>query len=308
MLIPFGILSAAASSEPAFAYAAYFSLGEVSNVAVTTVEKLLFSTESISTLATGLSLARRLSASMADAQVAGYVAGGDRKPLSDLTSTVDKFALPADTRSTLGTGLVSANYVFAGMANTGVAGYFGGGGSPDRSQVQKFTFPSDTRSTITSLSLNTAQPGAMANPAVAGYFGGGRTASLYTKIDKYAFPSDTRSTLGTGLTTATHALTGLANAAVAGYFGGGQTSGGFVTTVQKFTFPGDSRSTLGTGLSIAREFPGGASNSGTAGYFGGGNNNTTVDKFAFPSDTRTTLATGLSNASAASCAFASENI
>ena len=303
-----GIFSAAGAGGPAFAYAGYFSLGQVSGVTVTTVNKLLFSSDAISTLPTGLSSDRRLGAAMANAKVAGYIAGGDQLPSGTLTTTVDKFSLPDDTRSTLGTGLVSGNYVFAGMANTGVAGYFGGGGSPDRSEVQKFTFPSDTRSTITSLSLDTAQVGAMANPAVAGYFGGGRTASLYTKVDKYTFPSDTRSTLGTGLSAARFALTGVANAGVAGYFGGGQTSSGLVTTVDKFAFPGDTRSTLGTGLSAARDFPGGASNSGTAGYFGGGSNSSVVDKFAFPSDTRTTLGTGLSSASGGSCAFASENI
>jgi hypothetical protein len=54
---------------------------------------------------------------MANALVAGYVGGGNTT--ADV-ATVDKFAFPSDTRSTLGTGLSSSRDVLAGMSNSGV--------------------------------------------------------------------------------------------------------------------------------------------------------------------------------------------
>jgi hypothetical protein len=51
--------------------------------------------------------------------VAGYVAGGRLANL-DNVDTVDKFAFPADTRTTLATGLSSARRSVAGFANEGV--------------------------------------------------------------------------------------------------------------------------------------------------------------------------------------------
>jgi hypothetical protein len=54
---------------------------------------------------------------MANAEVAGYFGGGRTASVVD---TVDKFAFPSDTRSTLGTGLSSARWRLGGMSNEGV--------------------------------------------------------------------------------------------------------------------------------------------------------------------------------------------
>ena len=56
--------------------------------------------------------------------VAGYVSGGTD---GSEVATVDKFAFPSDSRTTLGTGLSSARRQSAGMSNPSVAGYNGGG-------------------------------------------------------------------------------------------------------------------------------------------------------------------------------------
>jgi len=73
--------------------------------------------------------------------VAGYVAGGFET--SRLT-TVDKFAFPDDTRTTLATGLSAARSQAAGFSNASVGGYVAGGfvGSA-ADTVDKFTFPDD---------------------------------------------------------------------------------------------------------------------------------------------------------------------
>jgi hypothetical protein len=58
---------------------------------------------------------------------AGYFAGG-RTAVAGVT-TVNKFKFPDETRTTLATGLSVGRRDLAGMANSGVAGYIGGGGA-----------------------------------------------------------------------------------------------------------------------------------------------------------------------------------
>jgi hypothetical protein len=57
---------------------------------------------------------------MADSGVAGYFGGGSTgSGFTTPVTTVDKFAFPSDTRSTLGTGLANGRTALAGMANEG---------------------------------------------------------------------------------------------------------------------------------------------------------------------------------------------
>jgi hypothetical protein len=84
-----------------------------------TVNKVAFATDTISSLGTGLSSARHFVAGMADSGVAGYSAGGSTSGNDNNVTTVDKFAFPADTRTTLGTGLSVARSRLGGMANEG---------------------------------------------------------------------------------------------------------------------------------------------------------------------------------------------
>ena len=135
---------------------------------------------------------------------AGYAAGGITTVGVD---TVDKFAFPSDTRSTLGTGLSSARYGrrwFCESRSCRLCRWWNHGANVDT--VDKFAFPSDTRSTLgTGLSSARYGPAGFANPEVAGYAAGGYTSANVATVDKFAFPSDTRSTLGTGLSSASDA-------------------------------------------------------------------------------------------------------
>jgi hypothetical protein len=78
---------------------------------------------------------------------------------------VDKFAFSDDSRTTLSTGLSTACRYPAGMANSGTAGYVGGGyGSDYITTVDKFAFSDDSRSTLsTGLSVAAGYLAAMAN-------------------------------------------------------------------------------------------------------------------------------------------------
>jgi len=233
---------------------------------------------------------------------AGYVGGGFN--LSTLLSTVDKFEFPSDTRTTLGTGLSFLTRFQGAMANSKVAGYFGGGvlaGVGSVTTIDKFAFPADTRTTLgTGLSQNRQQLTAFADSGTAGYFAGGITSdsdSLLSSVEKFSFPSDSRTTLGTGMSSARRSIAGMANSSVAGYVLSGtpDLANSRSTTVDKFAFPSDTRSTLT--VTTGRLAPGAMANSGVAGYMGGGFTTasiSSVEKFAFPSDTNTTLGTGLS--------------
>ena len=307
MLIPFGILSAAAGKAIRVAVAGYFAGGAQPGLAFSTVDKLDFTAETTSTLGTGLSAASFAHAGFANSAVAGYVALD--------SGTVNKFAFPADTRSTLGTGLSINRNNTCGLANTGVAGYVTGGsdGTP-RARVDKFAFPSDTRSTF-DLSAARWTHGAFQNNAVAGYVTGGFDASSVrtSTVFKIAFPSDSTSTLGTGLTLNLNGINGgNHDAGVAGYRSGGDTgSSPFLTaSTDKFAFPSDTRST-GPTLSVAKVHIATASNSGVAGYLGGGDalgRVSTIEKIAYPSDSRTVLGASLSSQRSLAAGFSDEGV
>ena len=88
-------------------------------------------------------------AGMSDNGTAGYFGGGNDG--GTFYATVDKFAFPSDTRTTLGTGLSAVKFALGAFGNQAVAGYFGGGfttGSVATSTVEKFAFPADTRTSL----------------------------------------------------------------------------------------------------------------------------------------------------------------
>jgi hypothetical protein len=160
------------------------------------VEKYTFPSDTRSTLATGMSSNRREIGGFENVAVAGYIGPGWNGGSPGRTTTVDKFAFPSDTRSTLGTGTSSDFRDGGAMCNIYTAGYYNGGtGAGNTTIVDKFAYPSDTRSTLgTGLSSARSLQGGMGDPGIAGYFAG-RT----TTVDKFAFPSDTRTTLAAGL-------------------------------------------------------------------------------------------------------------
>ena len=102
----------AVSFVPPFSPVAGYAAGGQEASKVATVDKFLFTTDARSTLATGLSVARRLLAGFASREN-GYAAGG---LTGSNVATVDKFLFTTDARSTLATGLSSARNAAAGFA------------------------------------------------------------------------------------------------------------------------------------------------------------------------------------------------
>ena len=221
--------------------------------------------------------------------------------------TVDKTTFADDSRTTLTAVLSTVRGYGGGCANSGTAGYFGGGYYTTPSSVyvdavDKFAFSDDSRTTLTAvLSLARYDLTAMANSGVAGYWAGGSpNGPTSAVIDKIAFSNDTRTVLSTGLSEAMYGPAGCANSGTAGYIGGGYAPPAHlyqVDIIAKWAFSNDARTVLSTVLSSERQAPGAAAQSGTAGYWAGGSTGTrvtTVDKLAFSNDSLTTLGTGLS--------------
>jgi hypothetical protein len=213
--------------------AAYFA----GNVFGTTVDKIAFPADTRTTLATGLSVVRGGVGGMANVAVAGYLGGGVDSNGTVWYTTVDKFAFPADTRSTLGTGLAVALSNNRGCANSGTAGYYtygqtsGGGNS---AYLNKFAFPSDTQSSNASyFPSSTFAKAFAANKGVAAYGGS----------DKIAFPTDTRSAFspsGSGHGSQASSINGLLGYFVTGFSGTGANKVLFATE---------------TGATLASSFP-----------------------------------------------------
>ncbi len=242
---------------------------------------------------------------------AGYFAGGD-----PFVTTVDRFAFPSDSRTTLAIGLSVLRGAGAAMANSSVAGYVCGGGTTGNigsAFVDKFDFSDDSRSSLLYGLLvgRTNLPAGFANSGTAGYIAGGAGPDTNNdatdNVDKFTFSNDSRAVLGTGLSSNIQYLAGMANSGTAGYACAGYSGGANVDDVDKFTFSNDSRSALSALLSQSSRLPAAMANSGTAGYIAGGTvsgSSSTIDRIAFSNDACTTLGATLSAGSYSHGGFA----
>lgn len=230
---------------------------------------------------------------------AAYFAGGDNCGGCYVT-TLDKLSFSNEARTVVSGGLSSQRVQLSSMANSGTAGYVGGGFNTSTvNTVEKFNFIDDSRSIVSGgLSGVRKQLGAMANSGTAGYFGGGSSSgpglggNAQTNIDKFAFSNDSRSALATALSTNAEYVQSLANSGTAGYFFIGANS--TLSTVNKYAFSNDSRTAFSTGLTLNTQENSGLANSGTAGYLAGAS--TTVRKMLFSNETFSSVASGLPSA------------
>lgn len=237
-----------------------------------------------------------------------YFAGGLGNGTGRLSS-IQKFVYATDIRSTLTATLSDGTYLFAGMANSGVAGYFAGGNSnAGYSRTQdKINFTNDSKSTTTLLNTASQYHSGFANSGTAGYYMAVSTSTYGTTTgNKFAFPSDTITT-GNFQSVIKNGTATFANKGVAGYSCGGNTDGtpnpnNDTRNTSYISFPSDTLTNAGNTLSQSRRWLSGMENSGTAGYACAGEYYTTgyfysnvIDKMAMPAQTWSTLGTGLSS-------------
>ena len=134
----------------------------------------------------------------------GYFAGGFDG--SVVLSSIDKLNFNTDINSSSGKNLTSQIIALSGMANSGTAGYFGGGQDSklnNLSSVEKLAFSTESVTSLKKvLSETRINHAGMANSGTAGYFAGtGGAGVTSSSIDKIAFSNDTSSALSSNLST-----------------------------------------------------------------------------------------------------------
>jgi large repetitive protein len=232
------------------------------------IEKISFPGDTVSTISATQSTARRELAGFSNSGTAGYWAGGEGS--GGRTTTVDKLTYSGEARTTLGTGLSQNTGQNCGFSNSGTAGYSAGGqaGGGLFSTVDKFTYSTDSRSSGGILPAARVMGATFANSGTAGYYAGGLKQSSFDEVStvyKYSFSGESWSTVSNSLSQGRTNTGGASHNGVAGYIAGGSTypDGTQFSTVNKILYSNDSISTLGTGLSQSVDYTSGFANSGT---------------------------------------------
>jgi hypothetical protein len=188
------------------------------NVYSSTISKVTFSNDSMTTLSATLNGQKTVAASFSNSGTAGYYAGGYA---GGGTVEADKVAYSGDTRSTIASYLAASRGERpAGFANSGTAAYIAGGynyNSPSaNSTIYKFSLPGDSRSTLAATLTNASYNLASAsNNGVAGYIStGSGSPSGTVSVDKLIYSTDTKSVLSSKLAEKINGASGYANSGV----------------------------------------------------------------------------------------------
>jgi hypothetical protein len=117
---------------------------------LSSVEKLAFSNDSISTLSSSLPDARYSHSAFANSGTAGYAVSGRITASNTQSGSIAKIAFSNDSTSTIAATVTYRGYQ-AGAANSGTAGYSGGGSnssSVPTNTIYKLAFSNDATSTL----------------------------------------------------------------------------------------------------------------------------------------------------------------
>jgi trimeric autotransporter adhesin len=170
----------------------------------TTYSKMVFSSETVSSLNRGAGAASDGRAGMQNIGTAGYWSGGQS------VTVINKAAFSSDTWSSLAAAWSGTNYGGNGYSNTGTAGYFGGGGI---SGAVKIAFSNDSTSGISVYQNGWQKAPAYANGNTAAYLPMGfyNAFNNLNTIYKQTFPTDVVTTLSATITTLRHSVASVAN-------------------------------------------------------------------------------------------------
>lgn len=241
-------------------YACGGTTGGGSPARFSTIDKLLFSDDSVAAITSGLSGTRNSGAAGFDSATAGYACGGliQNTPTISLT-TIDKIAFSDDSRTTIVSGLTGVRHDGVAGFENATAGYACGGRAifdNGFSTIDKLTFSTDAVA-VNSSSLTgtrTAGVGDFASVA-AGYACGGTPDGGTTPlsiIDKLIFSTDAVAVISSSLTLARRSgFLGGFESGAAGYACGG----GFTpvqSVIDKLSFSDDSVAANTSSLTAAR--------------------------------------------------------
>lgn len=188
---------------------------------------------------------------MSNPKVAGYMAGGYYGFSQSSTNSIAKWVYSNDSYGSISDVYPQTCHGIGGYANSGVAGYFMGGGRPTGSNPYyihytdaiKFNFANDSKSSVGNISVGRRWHATFENKGVSGYaFGGYENGG--TAADKRNFSNDTGSTVASFMdVSANPFMSSFSYSGSAGYAGGGWNS---YTARKKWTFSNDTRYTLST--------------------------------------------------------------
>ncbi len=189
--------------------AGYFSGGfdGGNSIYLSSIKKLTFSGESLSTIGATLSHTNSTySAGMANSGTAGYISGGTKGAYTLNMSKIDKLTFSNESISTLSYTYSPNRNGQASFANSGTAGYYAGGQQVINdtisgvADIYKVLFSNDSVSSLgATLSVINDSPAGFAKSGTAGYISGGygrSTNSYLSTIQKLTFSNDSISTLG----------------------------------------------------------------------------------------------------------------
>jgi hypothetical protein len=261
-----GLLNIILSLGSQISGSGYFSGGSINASSTTTNSyiKISYSSESVSTLSTTLSLSRELLGGVSNSGTAGYSVGG-----SSGANTIDKLIYSTETSSAI-TNLINGRSDLSIASDNGTAAYMlGGSGS---SAIQKLVYSTDANNIISAtLSTGNYNQGVAQNKSVAVYSICGYSGGILTGIDKISLPGETRSTLSATVSPGVWLPASASNDGVAGYVVGGTSNlSTMLTSAIKLNFSTDTVSTLSNILSTGLGRHAGAANKAVCAYFSGG--------------------------------------
>ena len=218
-------LAAAAVSSGVYAYG-YFAGGSNATPAFfSSIDRIDFSTETVTTPANRLSQGKRGLAA-ASTNLYGYFGGGYFTPVATRYSTIDRLDLTTEVISTPAPKLSAVKNALGATSSTSY-GYFGGGTVPTATSIiDRIDFTNETVTTP-GVVLTEAKSNL---PAISsssyGYFAGGNP--VVCTIDRLDFSTELRASLASGLPAAKYGM-GAVSAGQSilrgnktyGYFGGG---------------------------------------------------------------------------------------
>lgn len=267
--------------------------------AVSTIDKLSFSTDNVTALASTLNSTRYAGMGGFHSLTAGYAAGGTTPVV--VVNSISKLAFVNEATSLLTSTLTASKYFancgFESMEAGYVCGGFAENGSTMLSAIEKLTFMNESVAanvsglTGTRYIICAGFAGTVAGYACGGNRGGGVNIST---INKLLFSNDNVSTGVSGLSGTRYYGAGFESTSF-GFSAGGNDGSSSVTTIDKVSFANDNVFSLLSGMYGTSTYYTVFGFSGnTAGYCGGGDTViSTITKLSFSNETTATNVSGL---------------
>jgi hypothetical protein len=242
------------------------------------IDRLNFTTETVSTISAKLTAANQSLASVSGGQsilrgnnTYGYFAGGftpSGTPTFIIFSTIDRLDFSSETVSNPTNNLPTARYRLAATSSNSY-GYFGGGTAPgNRSTIDRLDFSNETVSNPEKTLPSARSMTTTTSNSSYAYFAGGAEIGVINTISRLDFSNENLSNPGNNLPTGRQRSASVSSNSY-GYINGGENSGGLmISNIFRLDF---SNETITNPVNFPYEYRRAAAvSTNSYGYFGGG--------------------------------------